>query len=164
MQHDSNEYGAEIQEDGQHCGGPFYIDVSPTMRIEDLRLVIQVCDVLPADGCVVVQQLHSVSLTRSKISEQPQTCKSAVGAHAASGVQKSSFYSAHLFCSIDLLVTVTSSVVPGSLLCHNILMLLVDRKLEVWCQHCRSFPIQAKILRTPKEAFNSKCSVNSLHS
>ena len=42
-------------------------------------------------------------------------------------------------------------------------MLLVDRKLGVWCQHCRSFPMQAKILRTPKEAFNSKCSVNSLH-
>ncbi|KAL0023269.1 hypothetical protein WJX77_001673 [Trebouxia sp. C0004] len=47
--HDSNEYGPEIQEDGQHCGGPFYIDVSPTMRIEDLRLVIQeVGGVVPA--------------------------------------------------------------------------------------------------------------------
>ncbi|KAA6421379.1 MAG: hypothetical protein FRX49_08656 [Trebouxia sp. A1-2] len=47
--HDSNEYGAEMQEDGQHCGGPFYIDVSPTMRIEDLRLVIQeVGGVVPA--------------------------------------------------------------------------------------------------------------------
>jgi len=84
VQHDSNEYGAEVQEDGQHCGGPFYIDVSPTMRIEDLRLVIQVPHhiALPADGCVVVQQLHSV--THSKISEQGQTCKSALG---HSGVQ-----------------------------------------------------------------------------
>jgi len=84
VQHDSSEYGAEIQEDGQHCKGPFYIDVSPRMRIEDLRLVIQVLQfiALPADGCVVVQQLHSV--TRSKISEQDQTCKSASG---DSGVQ-----------------------------------------------------------------------------
>lgn len=73
-----------MQEDGQHCGGPFYIDVSPTMRIEDLRLVIQVPQymALPADACVVVQQWRSV--TRSKISEQDQACKSAL---ANSGVQ-----------------------------------------------------------------------------
>ena len=51
LQHDSNEYGAEIQEDGQHCGGPFYIDVSPTMRIEDLRLVIQVPHAIHGIAC-----------------------------------------------------------------------------------------------------------------
>ena len=42
VQHEENEYGAEIGLDGQHTGGPFFIDVSPTMRVEDLRLVIQV--------------------------------------------------------------------------------------------------------------------------
>ena len=132
------------------------------MRIEDLRLVIQVPHhiALPADGCVVVQQLHSV--THSKISEQ-DISRYANLHWVILACRISSFNSAHLFCSIDLLVTVTGSVLPGSLLCHNILMLLVDRKLGVWCQHCRSFPMQAKILRTPKEAFNSKCSVNSLH-
>lgn len=42
MQHDDNEYGADLAADGQHTGGPFFVDVSPTMRIEDLRLIIQV--------------------------------------------------------------------------------------------------------------------------
>ena len=42
MQHDDNEYGADVAADGQHTGGPFFVDVSPTMRIEDLRLIIQV--------------------------------------------------------------------------------------------------------------------------
>ena len=42
LQHEDVEYGAEIGTDGQHSGGPFFIDVSPTMRIEDVRLIIQV--------------------------------------------------------------------------------------------------------------------------
>ena len=42
LQHEDFEYGAEIGADGQHSGGPFFIDVSPTMRIEDVRLIIQV--------------------------------------------------------------------------------------------------------------------------
>ena len=41
LQHDDHEYGAEIGTDGQHSGGPFFIDVSPTMRVEDVRLTIQ---------------------------------------------------------------------------------------------------------------------------
>lgn len=42
LQHEDLEYGAEIGADGRHSGGPFFIDVSPTMRIEDVRLIIQV--------------------------------------------------------------------------------------------------------------------------
>lgn len=42
LQHEDLEYGTEIGADGQHFGGPFFIDVSPTMRIEDVRLIIQV--------------------------------------------------------------------------------------------------------------------------
>ena len=42
MQHDDDEYGVEVGKEGQHTGGPFYIDVSPLIRVEDLRLQIQV--------------------------------------------------------------------------------------------------------------------------
>lgn len=44
LQHEDFEYGAEVEADGQHSGGPFFIDVSPTMRIEDVRLIIQVSE------------------------------------------------------------------------------------------------------------------------
>ena len=42
LQHEDLEYGAEIGADGQHFGGPFFIDISPAMRIEDVRLIIHV--------------------------------------------------------------------------------------------------------------------------
>ncbi|KAL3154606.1 hypothetical protein ABBQ32_014056 [Trebouxia sp. C0010 RCD-2024] len=47
--HDNNEYGTEVRADGQHSGGPFFIDVSPTMRIEDVRSIIQAAGgIIPA--------------------------------------------------------------------------------------------------------------------
>ena len=60
MQHEDHQYGGEVGADGQHSGGPFFIDVSPTMRIEDLRLTIQaspslttLLTVLKADSSLV---------------------------------------------------------------------------------------------------------------
>eukprot|EP00775_Hariotina_reticulata_P008823 gene8823-9002_t len=47
--HDDHEYGAEVDDAGSHSGGPFTINVSPKMRIEELRNVIRdVGGVLPA--------------------------------------------------------------------------------------------------------------------
>ena len=42
MQHEAHEYGANVNDDGIHSGGPFWIDVSLKMRVEDLRKVIRV--------------------------------------------------------------------------------------------------------------------------
>merc|ERR1711981_1290205 len=39
--HTSDEYGAQVNQDGKHSGGPFSIDVSPKMTVEDLRLQIK---------------------------------------------------------------------------------------------------------------------------
>lgn len=39
--HADDEYGANVDENGAHTGGPFSIDVSPKMTIEDLRNVIR---------------------------------------------------------------------------------------------------------------------------
>ena len=44
-QHTAEEYGATKGPDGSHSGGPFTIQVSPKMRIEELRRVIRV-------GCI----------------------------------------------------------------------------------------------------------------
>lgn len=41
-QHSEEEYGAEVGPDGRHRGGPFTIQVSPRMRVEELRNVIRV--------------------------------------------------------------------------------------------------------------------------
>lgn len=44
--HTDDEYGAKIDvKTGQHSGGPFTIDVSPKMRVEELRKVIRVGDI-----------------------------------------------------------------------------------------------------------------------
>lgn len=46
--HDETEYGVNVDENGRHSGGPFRIDVSPKMRIMDLRLAIkEKCGILP---------------------------------------------------------------------------------------------------------------------
>ncbi|CAG9460071.1 unnamed protein product [Pedinophyceae sp. YPF-701] len=39
--HSDDEYGESVDEAGNHSGGPFWIEVSPKMRIEELRLVIR---------------------------------------------------------------------------------------------------------------------------
>jgi hypothetical protein len=39
--HTSDEYGAQVNQDGKHSGGPFSVDVSPKMTVEDLRLQIK---------------------------------------------------------------------------------------------------------------------------
>lgn len=41
-QHTADEYGPVRGPDGRHSGGPFTIDVSPAMRVEELRRVIRV--------------------------------------------------------------------------------------------------------------------------
>lgn len=47
--HDETEYGSEVDKNGRHHGGPFKIQVSPKMRIEELRRVIyQKGGVIPA--------------------------------------------------------------------------------------------------------------------
>ncbi|KAI8471917.1 MAG: hypothetical protein J3K34DRAFT_415633 [Monoraphidium minutum] len=47
--HDESEYGADVGPDGRHSGGPFTIEVSPKMRVEELRAIIRdVGGVLPA--------------------------------------------------------------------------------------------------------------------
>lgn len=40
--HTPEEYGATVDDNGRHSGGPFTITVSPKMRIEDLRRVVYV--------------------------------------------------------------------------------------------------------------------------
>lgn len=42
LQHTDDEYGAEVGPDGVHHGGPFEIQVSPKMRVEELRKIIRV--------------------------------------------------------------------------------------------------------------------------
>ena len=42
MQHADDEYGVNVDEQGRHSGGPFDLEVSPLMRIEDLRKLIRV--------------------------------------------------------------------------------------------------------------------------
>lgn len=39
--HDDGEYGANVDANGKHTGGPFTVSVSPKMTVEDLRLVIR---------------------------------------------------------------------------------------------------------------------------
>ncbi|KAI3435551.1 hypothetical protein D9Q98_001616 [Chlorella vulgaris] len=39
--HTADEYGSEVGPDGLHRGGPFTIEVSPKMRVEELRIVIR---------------------------------------------------------------------------------------------------------------------------
>ena len=41
-QHADDEYGVNVDEQGRHSGGPFDLEVSPLMRIEDLRKLIRV--------------------------------------------------------------------------------------------------------------------------
>ena len=40
--HEDDEYGARVNQNGKHSGGPFVIQVSPKMTVEDLRLQIKV--------------------------------------------------------------------------------------------------------------------------
>lgn len=53
FQHSEDEYGAEVGPDGRHHGGPFTIEVSPKMRVEELRKVIRV---RRAGGCIRLRQ------------------------------------------------------------------------------------------------------------
>ena len=47
--HSEDEYGADVDANGRHHGGPFKISVSPKMRIDELRKVIyQKGGVIPA--------------------------------------------------------------------------------------------------------------------
>jgi len=41
-QHSDAEYGACIDAEGRHHGGPFRMDVAPKMRVQDVRRVIMV--------------------------------------------------------------------------------------------------------------------------
>lgn len=70
LQHEDFEYGAEVGADGQHSGGPFFIDVSPTMRIEDVRLIIQVSACTVANNKSPAQAEVHVMLCATHI----QTC------------------------------------------------------------------------------------------
>jgi hypothetical protein len=40
--HGAEEYGEKVDAQGRHSGGPFFIEVSPKMRVEELRKVIMV--------------------------------------------------------------------------------------------------------------------------
>ena len=41
-QHDDTEYGATVDANGRHSGGPFYVEVSQKMTVQDLRKEIRV--------------------------------------------------------------------------------------------------------------------------
>jgi hypothetical protein len=41
-QHSDGEYGARVDAEGRHHGGPFRMDVAPKMRVQDVRRVIMV--------------------------------------------------------------------------------------------------------------------------
>lgn len=49
--HSDDEYGGEVDAAGRHSGGPFKVQVSPKMRVEDLRRVIRV--ILKCNCCEV---------------------------------------------------------------------------------------------------------------
>lgn len=41
-QHEGGEYGETVDAAGRHSGGPFRVDVTPKMRVLDLRRIVQV--------------------------------------------------------------------------------------------------------------------------
>ena len=41
-QHEDGEYGETVDAAGRHSGGPFRVDVTPKMRVLDLRRIVQV--------------------------------------------------------------------------------------------------------------------------
>jgi hypothetical protein len=78
-QHDDSEYGEQRTSDGAHCGGPFWIKVSPKMRVEEVRHVVSVsrldtigchelhCKAYAAMWCTVVHgNARKVAATHSK--------------------------------------------------------------------------------------------------
>lgn len=58
-QHTADEYGSEVGPDGLHRGGPFTIEVSPKMRVEELRIVIRVRLLLGMAGCMEIGATHT---------------------------------------------------------------------------------------------------------
>lgn len=68
LQHEDFEYGAEVGADGQHSGGPFFIDVSPAMRVEDVRLIIQ------ASECTVATSKAQAEANVVLCATHVQTC------------------------------------------------------------------------------------------
>ena len=59
--HTNDEYGTHVDENGKHSGGPFSIEVSPKMTIEDLRLEIKVSEEAAA------KKFHRLWFTLSKL-------------------------------------------------------------------------------------------------
>ncbi len=51
MQHGDHEYGEHVNEKGEHYGGPFTLQISPKMRIDELRKVIRVRELLQQGPC-----------------------------------------------------------------------------------------------------------------
>lgn len=52
--HSSDEYGENVDKNGNHTGGPFVINVSPKMRVEELRKVIMVRDTVSEQRIIYI--------------------------------------------------------------------------------------------------------------
>lgn len=70
-QHTDEEYGEKVKPDGEHYGGPFDIQVSPTMRVEDLRKVIR-------DKGGIVPALQKLSYASKHLDDPQRTLEQCV--------------------------------------------------------------------------------------
>jgi len=71
--HTEKEYGSKRDQNGKHSGGPFTIDVSPKMTIEDLRLVIKVSEQERPEWQALRRSLHDRRLAQND-HRGPKTC------------------------------------------------------------------------------------------
>lgn len=79
LQHSDDEYGVHVNDKGEHYGGPFTIQVSPKMRVDEVRKVIRVsCSGEqggPDQGRGWVQGcLGAVALTHGHVGTCRQAC------------------------------------------------------------------------------------------
>lgn len=65
--HEDDEYGARVNQNGKHSGGPFVIQVSPKMTVEDLRLEIKVSAPLILSLCLRQSWVAKLHYTRAPL-------------------------------------------------------------------------------------------------
>ncbi|KAK2079390.1 hypothetical protein QBZ16_003081 [Prototheca wickerhamii] len=64
--HADDEYGVNVDEQGRHSGGPFDLEVSPLMRIEDLRKLIR-------DKSGIIPALQKLSYAGKNLDDPQRT-------------------------------------------------------------------------------------------
>ncbi|KAL6775802.1 hypothetical protein ACKKBG_A18550 [Auxenochlorella protothecoides x Auxenochlorella symbiontica] len=64
--HTEEEYGENVDSEGRHSGGPFLLEVSPAMRIEDLRKLIK-------DKAGIIPALQKLSFAGKNLDDAQRT-------------------------------------------------------------------------------------------